>query len=129
MVKQIWIENKLFSFKELEEDLGRKKFEENLVSQIKKDLSRYKMYINDINVSLTGEEYIDRMQGRTLLEEEIIELNKTRDIKEFQKTLDELDQQFKTQKDTLIKKFGDLTELSNAPKKQWWNHLKTSSSI
>jgi len=128
MVKQIWIENKLFSFIELEQNLGRKKFEELLIKQIKKDLSRYKMYINDINISLTGEEYIDMMQGRTILEEEITELNKTRDIKKFQESLDELDKQFKAQKDTLIKKFGDLTELSSAPKKQWWNHLKTYNS-
>ncbi|MFA7132546.1 MAG: hypothetical protein WC108_04530 [Bacteroidales bacterium] len=128
MKKYIKINEKEISFSKMNKKINQKDFEESLMSQIKKDLSRYKMYINDINISLTGEEYIDMMQGRTLLEEEIIKLNKNKNIKYFQKTLDELDQQFKAQKDTLIKKFGDLTELSSAPKKQWWNHLKTYNS-
>jgi len=128
MVKQIWIENRLFSFRELEQNLGRKKFEELLIEHIKKSLSRYQMYIYDINVSLIGEEYIDMLCTRDNLEDKLNELNKTREIKEFQKTLDELDKQFKEQKEVILKKFGGLAESPTAPKTQWWNHLKTFDS-
>ena len=128
MKDYLWINHNKIGYKQLEKTLGRKKFETLLKSRIERDLNGYKVYVKDVNASLIGEEFLDMLDIRDFLEAEINELSKTKDINDFQKTLEELDKQFKEQKEICIKKFSGLTETPDAPKTQWWRHLKTYDS-
>jgi hypothetical protein len=104
MARTIWIEEKSVEFSKIRGE------------EIKKLIHRWDVYVKDIQISLTGNEYIDMIMGRDIIEEALNQLDKLEDTKELRKQLETVDEEFKKQIPTVLKKFGGLAYWPEYPK-------------